>query len=607
MRVVFTQQQSQPDLPQSALLDHLLDSLTSPSILLFGGCAIALCVLALFGGRKPKGKIARGKFAGDRERRNARERAISQIESPQRNSVALWIREPSGAEFVREGDRSIYYCPPDAKTLYFPDAQRGFAVFGGPGSGKTFSAIDPLVRSAICQGFPIVLYDFKYPNQTERLAGYAQQMGYEVSIFAPGYPESQVCNPLDFLRGEADAETARQIAEVLNANFKRLTGSATGGGDNPFFDIAGIQLTEAILMLAKASKYPDIMMCTCLLQLDSLIDRLNHAQLNYWIRTSFGQLTATAKSPETVASIISTAFVNFNRFMKAGLLTSFYGETTLPLDLNRRQMVVFGMDRQRRDVVAPLVATILHLIVERNLARPRRTPLVVALDEVPTFYLPRLGHWLNESREDGFVGLLGFQNLAQLERMYGKEGARIAIGGCGTKMIFNPQEYEAAEMFSKYLGEEDIRLKQRSRGHSGGRGSSNIADQDRTRKLVDANQFLTQPTGTCVVVTPGLANRRRASLPMQVKVKIPSQELRKVDRATAEFKLELAQLRESNKSAGVTEAELRERYEETNRFLPKPDKAGGKGSSVAVPAPDEPLVTALLARNTFLQDIELED
>ncbi|MEO0852686.1 MAG: TraM recognition domain-containing protein, partial [Cyanobacteria bacterium J06648_11] len=500
----------QPELPRSRLLDHAADSVTSPSVLLFGACAIVLAVLTLLGDRGRKPKIARGKFAGEKERRHARRKAIAQLESPRPEAVALWIREPSQAEFVREGDRSAYFCPPDPKTHYFPDAQRGYAVFGGPGSGKTFSAIDPLVRSAICQGFPVILYDFKYPKQTVRLAGYAEQLGYDISLFAPGFPESEVCNPLDFLRDEEDSETARQIAEVLNANFKRLTGSATGGGDNPFFDIAGIQLTEAILMLAKASKYPDIMMCTCLLQLDSLIDRLNRADLNTWTRTSFGQLTATAKSPETVASIISTAFVNFNRFMKAGLLASFYGKTTLPLDVGRKQMVVFGMDRQRRDVVAPLVATILHLIVERNLARSRRTPLVVSLDEVPTFYLPRLAHWLNESREDGFVGILGFQNLAQLERMYGKEGARIAIGGCGTKFVFNPQEYEVAEMFSKYLGDEDVQLKQRSRGHSGGRGSANTSEQDRTRKLVDANQFLTQPEGTCVVVTPGLADGRRA-------------------------------------------------------------------------------------------------
>lgn len=46
--------------------------------------------------------------------------------------------------------------------------------------------------------------------------------GYEVSILSPGFPESCVANPLDFLRSETDAEMARQLAIVLNRNFKQV-------------------------------------------------------------------------------------------------------------------------------------------------------------------------------------------------------------------------------------------------------------------------------------------------------------------------------------------------------------------------------------------------
>ncbi|MEL7086795.1 MAG: TraM recognition domain-containing protein, partial [Cyanobacteria bacterium J06597_1] len=490
--------------------------------------------------RKHKGKIARGRFAGVKERARARKLAIVQMRRQSHNEVALWIGEPPKAKTITERGTSQYIHPPDRKSFYIPDAQRGVLVCGGPGSGKSFSAIEPLVRSSIRQGFPILLYDFKYPRQTSRLAGLAREQGYELSIFAPGYPESVTCNPLDFLEHEGDAETARQLAEVLNANFKRIASSSgSSSSDNPFFENAGVQLTEAILMLAKASRYPDITTCTCLLQLEHLAARLSEAKLNYWVKTSFGQLMATAGSPQTIGSIISTAFVNFNRFMKPGLLSAFCGQTTMPLDLTGRQMLVFGMDRQRRDVVGPLVATILHLIVERNVTAGRSRPLVVALDELTTFYLPRLGHWLNESREDGFVGLLGFQNLAQLERMWGKEGARIVMAGAGTKMCFNPQEYEAAETFSRYLGDEDVRLKQKSRGHSGGKGSSNVSDQDRTRKLFDTNQFLTLPTGSCIVVSPGLGNSKQANLPAQLAVNIAKREQSEVERSLANFERDL--------------------------------------------------------------------
>jgi type IV secretory pathway TraG/TraD family ATPase VirD4 len=42
-------------------------------------------------------------------------------------------------------------------------------------------------------------------------------------VLAPGFPESEVCNPIDFLRSESDAEMARQIATVLNKNFRLMT------------------------------------------------------------------------------------------------------------------------------------------------------------------------------------------------------------------------------------------------------------------------------------------------------------------------------------------------------------------------------------------------
>ena len=100
------------------------------------------------------------------------------------------------------------------------------------------------------------------------------------------------------------------------------------------------------------------------------------------------------------------------------------------MDLDGKQLIVFGLDRNNRDIVGPLLAAILHMIVTRNVSRtvPRSDPLIVALDELPTLYLPALVNWLNENREDGFVGILGYQNIAQLEKVYGKELTRAIFG-----------------------------------------------------------------------------------------------------------------------------------------------------------------------------------
>jgi type IV secretory pathway TraG/TraD family ATPase VirD4 len=67
--------------------------------------------------------------------------------------------------------------------------------------------------------------------------------------------------------------------------------------------------------------------------------------------------------------------------------------------------------------------------------RKKSLSLVLTLDKLPTLYLPALFQWLNENRADGLVTLLGFQNMAQLEKTYGKELARAILEGHATKAV----------------------------------------------------------------------------------------------------------------------------------------------------------------------------
>jgi len=76
---------------------------------------------------------------------------------------------------------------------------------------------------------------------------------------------------------------------------------------------------------------------------------------------------------------VGSASETFTRFMKEGVLGAFCGQTSIPLDLTGKQLLILGMDRERRDVVGPLVATVLHMLVTRNVAQRRQDPLIVAI------------------------------------------------------------------------------------------------------------------------------------------------------------------------------------------------------------------------------------
>lgn len=486
------------------------NQLMSPQGLALAGGILGLFLLQMFSGGK-KGKLATSYWGGGQETNRAKKKAIKQVTSPKCDSASLYIgvHRYKGQKLPKGSGGT---------PMYVPDVQRGTAVIGAPGSGKSFSAINPMLYSAIDQGFGIVLYDFKYPSQA-KIASYAKSKGYEVHVFAPGFPESEVCNPIDFLRDSSDAETARQLATVINKNFRMLG----GGNEDAFFGPAGDQLTQAILMLTKEfGEFADIMTAAAVLSSEKMVERLMAASLNPWIRIAFGQLFSSSGSEKTIAGIAGTASLMFTRFMAKNTLGCFIGQTTLPLEVGKKQMIIFGLDRERRDAVGPLMTSILHMTVARSIAKKRKEtgPLVVSVDELPSIFLPDLFKWLNESRSEGFCGILGWQNMGQLEKIYGKEISKAILGACGTKFVFNPGEEESARLFSAYLGEEEISYKQKSRSTGGGKASTSISDQEKTRKLFEPAQFLKLPPGKCVFINPGYDNKKEGSVPLLKTIKV---------------------------------------------------------------------------------------
>ncbi|MBE9210535.1 type IV secretory system conjugative DNA transfer family protein [Nostoc sp. LEGE 06077] len=553
----------------------LESALISPAGLGIVFCGFVI-VIAKYIDSKGGGKLATARWGGSSEKTSARKLGCKQIQARKHNRVSLFVGTPENTKTEMVKGRRITQIPEDKRILYLPEAQRGILVAGGPGSGKSFSMVTPLLRSAIDQGFPVILYDFKYAEQESAtaaskgqapsLAGYAKQRGYKVTVLAPGFPESAVANPIDFLRNNEDSEMARQLAITLNRNFQ--LGSDSSGND--FFTNAGDQLVQAVFMLAKGTKYPDIMMCQAILGLPKLVHRIEQAEdLNFMVREAFAQFVSVAGSPETAASIVGTASGLFSRFMVPAALAAFCGQTNIPLDLKGRQMVIFGMNKEKRDVIAPLLVSILHLLVSRNVAGKRTCPLVLGIDELPTLYLPALVDWLNQNREDGLVSILGLQNLSMLEEAYGENTTNAIFGGCATKAFFNPQDDIAAERFSNFLGDIEIKYKQRSRssGGSGGASTSN-SDQNSTRKLFEINQFNTLPEGKAVIISPGFRSRGQISLPILEKIKIPQRDIKSEAQSIKvwyEFQSKLAS--QSTLQTPANE-EMKVRREEAQRLLP---------------------------------------
>jgi type IV secretion system protein VirD4 len=443
------------------------------------------------------GKISTGRFGGLTERWTARMIAQKQLQERKPHKVAL-----------------------KAGNVDIPHAQQSVIVAGSPDSGKTYSIIDPAIRSAIAAGLPILVYDFK-GSQLETHVAWAAAQGYQVDVFAPGQPYTSVCNPLDFLADATDSLMASQLAQVLQRNTQR-----ENFRENDFFSNAGINLVEAVMLLAKTTSHPDLLMAGQILNLTNLPARIRAAakagKIPHWTMESFSQLLSSESAEKQIAGIVATAQRTFKNFTGKQLISSFCGKTTIPLDLTGKRILFLQVDIQRRDAVSPLIAAVLHLLVTRNFSYPRQEPLVISLDELPTLYLPDLPKWINEFRSNGFVSLLGYQNFAQLQYIYGRELSRALFAACGTKVFFNPKDRETAHEFSGYLGEKEVRIQATTR-NSGSHGSSR-AEQYHRVSLLTTDQILKLNQGECVFINPAYQGKGESSVPLRLKVRISPEE-----------------------------------------------------------------------------------
>ncbi|MEA5464060.1 type IV secretory system conjugative DNA transfer family protein [Leptothoe sp. PORK10 BA2] len=482
-----------------ALLKPLLDS--GMGFLLLG-LGILWAGMGLLGGASSKGQLSTGRFGGRQERLKAKATARQQRKQGKTAQVSL-----------KAGDLEI------------PQAQQSIVVAGAPDSGKTFSIIDPVICSAIDQGFPILVYDFK-GSQVATHAAWAASQGYKVSIFAPGQPYTGICNPLDFLADATDSLMAAQLANVIQRNTQRDSGYR----ENDFFNSAGTNLVEAVMLLAKLTPYQDLLMASKILNLADLPKRIRAAGEKSWVPSwtldSFSQLLASDGAEKQISGIVATAQRTFKTFTGKQLVSSFCGETTIPLDLTGKKILFLQADIQKRDAVNPLIAAVLHLIVTRNFATPRKQPLVIALDELPTLYLPDLPKWINEFRSNGFVALLGYQNFAQLQHIYGRELSRAIFAACGTKIFFNPKDRETAQEFSGYLGDKEVKYTTRSRSY-GQHTSRSQSEQLQRVPLLTPDQILKLDQGECVFINPAYRSGKEASIPLRLKVKLSPKHIKR--------------------------------------------------------------------------------
>jgi type IV secretion system protein VirD4 len=507
-------------------INGLFQYFANPEGLTMIGVLVFLILLSQFSGAK-KGKISTGRAVGRGEKLAATNLALKQIRDRKHNKVTFWCGSPKywfPGRFKNTCARfqTMLGASP---TVWIPHAERSTLVLGAPGSGKTFGTIDRMAESCMAQGFPLIVYD-KKGDQMKLLAPLAARYGYDVRIFAPGEPYSEVINPLDFMENQEDAVTAAQIAQVINAN------AGGSGKSDEFFSKAADLLAKALIQLAKGSDCPDLAMVYCIQSTDGFINKLHAAvqagKVSRWVAASFQQYLKAKDSEKTIASIDTTTVGIFSGFMQRSLLPSFIGKSTIPTKLSGKQILIFKLDDPRRDVVGPLLAAALHMTIVSNLSTPRKDPLGIFIDELPSLYLKALPQWINEYRSNGACFVLGVQSLEQLANAYGENLSVAIASACSTKILYNPANYSTAEKFSQSYGHKEFIVKNKSISDSKEGRTITWTDNLQTMPILTADEIMRFPQGKCVITNPGYTSGSEGSIPYPVTIPIPKSDVRRI-------------------------------------------------------------------------------
>lgn len=467
-------------------------------------------------------------------------------------------------------------------SLFVPTANPGIEVFGAPGMGKTYSAIDRLLLSAIEQHFPIGLYDYKSAGekgkggQTEFIGPAALLHGYKLRIFAPGKAYSCVINAIEFLKDDKDISGAENLAKTFKANL-----SGQNSKIDAFFDGAGEKLLAAAFLWAKGTTHPDLATAFCFLNLPNLDKRLKYAleqnKLGLWNKISLAQFMSVLDAAETRDGIMGGAQLVASIFIRPDILPCILGKSNVSLNIGSKEILIFQSDEERKRVYNPLIAGIIELVVNHNFSYQRKLPFILSLDEYPTIKIEESIEWPNRHRSKGLVQIVGYQAKPQTNKYYGKNETDILRVGIKNRFFFNTQNLETEKEISELIGHKEVLIKSKSKSYSSKGGTqTSISYQAQLTPIFRPDDLRSMGLGSCIYINSLAKKRNRSFIPIY----LPNMKILKKDDKFIKFcsnlwstKIvdKLIQKEKTYRAKYNVEQELEIRNKLANELLPLPE------------------------------------
>ena len=428
---------------------------------------------------------------------------------------------------------------------------RGTWVVGTPGSGKTFSIIEPFIRQHSEKGFAMVVYDYKFPTMATKLYYHYkknQKLGklpkgckFNIINFVD-VEYSRRVNPiqLKYINNLAAAsETAETLLESLQKGKKE-----GGGGSDQFFQTSAVNfLAACIYFFCNWEKEPydkdgnkliaEVMedkQTKRMIQTGKVFNTAGElVEPAYWLgkysdmphilsflNESYQTIFEVLETDNEVAPLLGpfqTAFKNKAMEQLEGMIGTLrvytYRLATKESywifhkdgddfdlkvsDPNNPSYLLIANDPEMESIIGALNALILNRLVTRvNTGQGKNIPVSIIVDELPTLYFHKIDRLIGTARSNKVSVALGFQELPQLEADYGKVGMQKIITTVGNVVSGSARSKETLEWLSNDIFGKVVQLK---KGVTIDRDKTSINLNENMDSLVPASKISDMPTG----------------------------------------------------------------------------------------------------------------
>ncbi len=430
---------------------------------------------------------------------------------------------------------------------------RGTWVVGTPGSGKTFSVIEPFIRQHSKKGFAMVVYDYKFPTLAQKLyyhyrknlenkeSKIAKNMKFNIINFVDVEYSCRV-NPIQ-LKYISNLAAASETAETLIDSLQKGKKEG-GGGSDQFFQTSAVNfLAACIFFFCNYKKEPYdangkklVADTTIDIQTGQMKptgkvtdDHGNPVTPAYWLgkysdmphvlsflNKDYDTIFEVLMTDNEVAPLLGpfkTAFENKAMEQLEGMIGTLRVQTSRLAtkeaywvfskdgddfdlkvsDPQNPSYLVIANDPEMESIIGALNALILNRLTTRvNQGQGRNVPVSIIVDELPTLYFHKIDRLIGTARSNKVSVTLGFQELPQLESDYGKVGMQKVITTVGNVFSGSARAKETLEWLSNDIFGKVV---QKKKGVTIDRDKTSVNINEQMDNLVPGSKIADMPTG----------------------------------------------------------------------------------------------------------------